>query len=109
MVREEGAKEMSGEKRCKRVGVSGSLRGRRSEEMTQLNTSSPRGSEVPLESQWGQWQLKSPRMKRCLEEGRMEREKESVLPSGREERIGGAYTSRNDSEEVLLREMLTPT
>ena len=33
------------------VCVSGSLRGRRSEEMTQLNTSSPRGSEVPLESQ----------------------------------------------------------
>ena len=33
-----------------RVGVSGSLRVRRSEEMTQSNTSSPRGSEVPLES-----------------------------------------------------------
>ena len=25
-----------------------------------------------------------------------------------EERIGGAYTSRNDTEEELLREMLTP-
>ena len=41
--REEGAREMSGEERlpkerCRRVGVSGSLRGRRSEEMTQLNT-----------------------------------------------------------------------
>ena len=47
---------MSGEERLpeeqwRRVGVSGSLRGRRSEEMTQSNTSSPRGSEVPLESQ----------------------------------------------------------
>ena len=57
-ARVEGAKEMSGEERLpeerwKRVGVSGSFRGRRSEEMTQSNTSSPRGSEVPLESQRG--------------------------------------------------------
>ena len=47
-AREEGAKEMSGEERLpeeqwRRVGVSGLLRGRRSEEMTQLNISS-RGS-----------------------------------------------------------------
>ena len=58
MARVEGAKEMSGEERLpeerwRRVGVSGSLRGRRSEEMTQSNTSSPRGSEVSLESQSG--------------------------------------------------------
>ena len=39
----------------------------------------------------------------------MEREKESVMPSVREERIGGAYTLRNESKEELLREMLTPT
>ena len=57
-ARVEGAKEMSGEERLpderwRRVGVSGSLRGRRSEEVTQSNTSSPRGSEVPLESQRG--------------------------------------------------------
>ena len=44
--REEGAKEMSGEERLpeerwRRVGVSGSMRGRRSEEITKLNTSSP--------------------------------------------------------------------
>ena len=49
---------MSGEERLpeeqwRRVGVSGSLRGSRSEEMTQSNTSSPRGSEVPFESQSG--------------------------------------------------------
>ena len=55
-ARVEGAKEMSGEERLpeerwRRVGMSGSLRGRRSEEMTQSNASSPRGSEVPLESQ----------------------------------------------------------
>ena len=48
-------------------------------------------------------------MKRFLEEGRIEGEKESVLPSVREERIGGAYTLRNDPEEDLFREMLTPT
>ena len=40
-----GAMEKSG---CVRV-----IEGRRSEEMTQSNTSSPRGSEVPLESQRG--------------------------------------------------------
>ena len=39
----------------------------------------------------------------------MEGEKESVLPSAGEERIGGTYALRNDSEEELLREMLTPT
>ena len=46
-------------------------------------------------------------MKRFLE-GKIEGEKESVLPSVGEERIGGAYTLRNDTEE-LLKEMLTPT
>ena len=38
----------------------------------------------------------------------MEEEKESVLPSV-EERIEGAQILRNESEEELLREMLTPT
>ena len=38
----------------------------------------------------------------------MEAEKGSDLPSFGEERIGGAYTLRNDSEEELLRQMLTP-
>ena len=57
-TREEGAKEMSGEERppeerWRRVGVSESLRGRRSEEMIQLNTSSLWGSDIPLESQRG--------------------------------------------------------
>ena len=57
-AREKEAKEMSGEERlpeerCRRVGVSGSLRGRRSEEKTQSNTSSPRGLELLLESQRG--------------------------------------------------------
>ena len=57
--------------------------------MTQLNTSSLQASEVPLESQRGWWQLKSQRMKRFLEEKRLEGEKESILPSVGEERIGG--------------------
>ena len=35
--------------------------------------------------------------------------KELVLPSVGEERIGGGYTLRNDSEEKLFREMLIPT
>ena len=46
-------KERLPEERWRRVGISGSLKGRRSEEMTQLNTSSSRGSEVPFESQKG--------------------------------------------------------
>ena len=53
--------------------------------------------------------IKVPRMKRFLEEGRIEGEKESVLPSVGEEQIGGAYTLRKESEEELLREMLIPT
>ena len=52
-ARVEGAKEMSGEERWSRVGVSGSLSGRRSEEMTQSTTSSLRGLKVTLESQSG--------------------------------------------------------
>ena len=48
-------------------------------------------------------------MKKFLEEGRIEGEKESVLLSVGEEQIGGVYTLRNDSKEELLREMLTPT
>ena len=81
---------MSGEERWRRVGISGSLSGRRSEEMTQSNTSSPLGSEVSFESHRGLWQLKSPRMKRYLEEGRMDGEKELVLLSVGEEQIRGA-------------------
>ena len=56
---------MSGEERLpverwRRVGVSGSLRGRRSEEMTQSNTSFLRGSEVPFESQRGLMAIEVP-------------------------------------------------
>ena len=42
-------------------------------------------------------------------EERIEGDKESVLPSVGEEQIRGTYTLRNDTEEELLREMLTPT
>ena len=38
---------------CRRVSVSGSLTGRKSEEMIQLNTFSPRELEVPFEFQRG--------------------------------------------------------
>ena len=51
----------------------------------------------------------SHRMKRFLKEGRIEGEKESVVPSVGEERKRKAYTLRNDTEEELLREMLIPT
>ena len=89
--------------------MSESLRGRKPKEMTHLNTSSPWGSKVPLEFQKGLWQLETPRIKRFLEEERMEGEKESVLSSDEEERIGEAYTLRNESEEELFREMFTLT
>ena len=39
------------QEQSRRVGMSGLLQERRSEEMTQLNTSSPWGSKVPFESQ----------------------------------------------------------
>ena len=35
--------------------------------------------------------------------------KESALPFVGEERIGGAYTLRKESQEELFREMLIPT
>ena len=41
------------EERCRRVSLSGSLRARTSEEMTQSNIFFSRGSEVSLESQRG--------------------------------------------------------
>ena len=51
--------------------------------------------------------VKDPRIKRFLEE-RTEGEKESILLYI-EEQIGGVQTLRNESEEELFREMLTPT
>ena len=44
---EQSKGEQLPEERWRRVGMSGSLRERMSEEMTQLNTSFPRASEVP--------------------------------------------------------------
>ena len=41
------------EERCRRVGVSGLSRGRRSEEMTQANTSFVRGSKYLLSPRGG--------------------------------------------------------
>ena len=52
--------------------------------------------------------IEGPQNEEILEEGGMGGEKQSVLPSDGEERIGGAYTLRNEREE-LFREMLTPT
>ena len=48
-------------------------------------------------------------MKGFLQEERLEGEKQSVLPLVGEERIGGAYILRNESEEELFGEMLIPT
>ena len=53
--------------------------------------------------------IEVPKMKRFPEKGRMEGEKESVLLSAGEERIGEPCTLRNESKKELFREMLTPT
>ena len=74
--------------------------------MTQSTTSSPRGSEVPLESR-GVMVIEISQNEEISGGGRTDEEKKSVVPSIREERIGGAYTLGNDSEEELLRKMLT--
>ena len=75
--------------------------------MNQSNTSSPRGSEVPLESPRGQWQLKSPRMKRFLKEERMGRKGVgSAIRWGGANR--GSYALRNNSEEELLKRDVDP-
>ena len=49
--------------------------------------------------------MKSPRMKRFLEEGRMEGEKESVLPSVGEERIGGHIHEKRERGGVVKRDV----
>ena len=64
--------------------MSGSLKVRRLEEMAQLNAFSPKGLEVPFEFQKGRWHLKFPRMKRFVEEGRAEWEKEVIQLSIKE-------------------------
>ena len=46
--------------------------------MTQLNTSSPQGSEVPFELKGEWWQLKSPRMKRLLQEEKWREKRRSI-------------------------------
>ena len=66
------------EEQWKRVGMSGSLRGG----VVRIDDS--------IEYFLPTWELKSPRMKRFLEERRTDGEKESVLLSIEEERIGGA-------------------
>ena len=48
-------------------------------------------------------------IKRFLEEGRMEGEKELVLLFVGEEQMGEAKTLRNEGEEESFREMLTST
>ena len=65
-------------------------------------------SEVPFESQRGLWQLKSPRIKRFLEEGRIEREKESVLPSVWEERIGGGIHIKKRERRGVVKRNVDP-
>ena len=50
--------------------------------------------------------MKSPRMKRFLEEERMKGEKESVLPFVGEERIGGGiHVKKREQEGVVKRDV----
>ena len=97
------------EERWRRVGVSGSLRGKRSEEMTQSNTSSPRGSEVPLDSQKGVMAIKVPKNEEIFggEKNGGRKGVGFAISWGGANR--GTYTLRKESKEELLREMLPPT
>ena len=76
--------------------------------MTQLNTSSPQGSEVPLESQRGVMAIEVPQNEE-ISGGKIREGIGSAIRWGGANRGGGAYTLRNDTEEELLREMLTST
>ena len=68
------------EDRLRRVGVSDSLRRRRSEEMTQSNTFFPQSRKYLL-SPRRLMAIEVSHNERFLEEGRMEEERESVLLS----------------------------
>ena len=72
--------------------------------MIQSNTSSPWESGVSFESQGGWWQLKSPRMKKFLEEGGMEGKKESVLPFvGEKQMEGGINIKKRERGGAVMR------
>ena len=77
--------------------------------MTQSNTSSPRGSEVPLESQGGVMAIEVPQNEEISGGGKDGGRKgiDSAIRWGGANR--GAYTLRKESKEELLREMLIPT
>ena len=77
--------------------------------MIQSNTSSPRRSEVPLESHRRLWQLKSPQNEEISRRRKNGEKKEASFAIRWRGANRGGYTLRNDSEEELLRKMLTPT
>ena len=78
--------------------------------MTQLNTSSPRGSEVSFESQReGVMAIEVPENEEISEGGKNGGRKEVGSAIRRRGANRGALTLRNESEEELFRKMLTPT
>ena len=100
LPREEGVKEMLGEERCRRVGMSGSLRDRRSEEMTQSNIFSHAGRNYLL-SLRGVMAVEVPQNEEIS--GRKNGGRKGVGSAIRRRRANrGAYTLRNGSEEKLL-------
>ena len=106
-AREEGAKEMSGEEQCRRVGVSGSLRGRRSKEMIRSNTSSLQGRKYLL-SPRGVMAIEVPQNEEISGGGKNGGRKGVSSAIRQRGANRGVFTLRSDSEEELLREMLTP-
>ena len=66
--------------------------------MTQSNTSSLWGSEIPLESQRRWWQLMSPQKKEISEGGKNGGRKGVGSAIRRRGANRGAYTLKNDSE-----------
>ena len=76
--------------------------------MTQSNTSSPRGRKYLLSPRGGDG-IEVPQNEEISGGGENGGRKGIGYAIRREERIGEAYTLRNDTKEELLREMLTPT
>ena len=80
--------EQLSEKRWRKAGMSGSLRGRKSEEMTQSNTFSPPGRNHLLSPRWVM-AIEVRRNKKIFGGGKNGGKKELVLLSVGEDRIGG--------------------
>ena len=99
---------MSEEERCRRVGVSWSLRGG-VQRGSPTRILPPHGGRKYLFSHTGVMAIEVPQNEEISGGGKNGGRKAVGSAISRRGANRGAYTLRNDSEEKLLREMLTPT